>query len=110
MNKFPIETPKIVVLIKFNEANESKTYMYFENRSDCVKYIIQLYEEYLNAFKEDKTEVKFYTIQLKEVLSYLFSFQDFAYLELNDESSIYIPYGKDWFSTILSNEFIIMNK
>jgi hypothetical protein len=93
-----------IILIQWTQSNWSKTYYYFNSRQEGIKFILKLYEDSLNNnFKNVKV------IQMSQVLSFIYSFYDFVYLELDEVGSVYKSYGKDWFSDILINSVKSIN-
>jgi len=103
-----------IILIQFNQNINSRTYSYFNTYEEVVKHILGLYESFLHDGERneaDKSQNKIKIIQLKDVLTFLYSLYDFAYFEMKEAISddgsskkVYQPYGKDWFSNIFLNK------
>src|SRR5687767_2044018 len=92
-----------IIFIQFNEKINSRVYYKIKHRDDAIEKVFNLYEDFLlnsiNSETDIKNEVKI--IEMQELLTFVFSLYDFAYLEYDEESKVYKPYGKDWFSEII---------
>lgn len=91
-----------IILMQFTETESSRTYSYFQTRNEALKFVFNLYEDSFS-----KSGVKL--IEMTDLLSFIYSFYDFAYLELDVNTKVYKPYGKDWFAQILINSISILS-
>lgn len=111
MSKFN-EMP--IILIQWKQDPSSKIYYNFNSRQEAVEYIFKLYEEYLGSeiknLRITRDTIK--VVKITKVISFLYSFYDFAYLELKDNQDkiVYAPYGKDWFCEIILETIKKLNK
>jgi hypothetical protein len=94
---------KSIMLIQYNENFNSRTYFNAETREEIIEKVFSLYETFLIESRDLKTS-KVKIVQMSELLTFVYSLYDFAYLEYDKENKIYKPYGKDWFSEILINK------
>jgi hypothetical protein len=108
LNEMPI------ILIQWNQEPTSRMYYNFNTREEAVDYIFKLYEECLRSEIENNktTNGSVKIIEMSEIISFLYSLNDFAYLELknNQDKTVYLPYGKDWFCDILLKTINKTNK
>lgn len=91
-----------IILIQWTEKLESKTYMNFSTRNEAIEYLFKIYEDFVTQ-QSIKRKVKL--LEMVDMLSFIYSFYDFAYLELDAKKPIYLAYGKDNFSEILKFYF-----
>jgi hypothetical protein len=82
-----------IIIIQFNQKQNSRSYNFFDSRDECIEYIFRLYE----SSKKEELQV----ITFEKIFEFLYSLFDFSYFEKLENKNVYQPYGKDYFITMM---------
>jgi|LauGreDrversion4_2_1035121.scaffolds.fasta_scaffold918772_1 hypothetical protein len=103
-----IPSDKIILMIQFSSEVTSKTFFYFSSRDEVIELLLKFYEDFLCYGKNNDSLPQVKLVDLPDFLQFFYSLYDFAFLEYDTSISLYIPYGKDWFTDII--KFYFKNK
>mmetsp|Transcript_84351 Transcript_84351/g.171076 ORF Transcript_84351/g.171076 Transcript_84351/m.171076 type:complete len:108 (-) Transcript_84351:122-445(-) len=82
-----------IVLMQFDEAKESRSYIDYEGVPEALDGICQLYEQSLKVMNP---KLKSITYDISDLFGYIDGLGDLCCLVFNPQSNSYIPHNKEW--------------
>mmetsp|Transcript_80958 Transcript_80958/g.203724 ORF Transcript_80958/g.203724 Transcript_80958/m.203724 type:complete len:109 (+) Transcript_80958:183-509(+) len=82
-----------IVLMQFDEARESRTYVDYEAIPAALDGVCQLYEQSLKAANP---HLKSITYDISDLFGYIDGLGDLCCLVFNPPSNSYIPHNREW--------------
>eukprot|EP01065_Artemidia_motanka_P053600 TRINITY_DN998_c13_g1_i1.p3 TRINITY_DN998_c13_g1~~TRINITY_DN998_c13_g1_i1.p3 ORF type:complete len:103 (+),score=27.17 TRINITY_DN998_c13_g1_i1:94-402(+) len=85
--------PHTIVLYQPTKANNSRTFSDFENTSDAMNGLCQMFERKLKSKSPTSAEL---TYDVSDLFRFLDALEDLSLLVFNEQRKAYQPYGADW--------------
>eukprot|EP00747_Dinoflagellata_sp_TGD_P165819 gnl/TRDRNA2_/TRDRNA2_187707_c0_seq1.p1 gnl/TRDRNA2_/TRDRNA2_187707_c0~~gnl/TRDRNA2_/TRDRNA2_187707_c0_seq1.p1 ORF type:complete len:107 (-),score=22.63 gnl/TRDRNA2_/TRDRNA2_187707_c0_seq1:117-437(-) len=82
-----------IVLMQFDEAKESRSYIDYESVPIALDGVCQLYEQ---SLKSANPKLKSITYDISDLFGYIDGMGDLCCLVFNSQSNSYIPHNKEW--------------
>mmetsp|Transcript_33641 Transcript_33641/g.49869 ORF Transcript_33641/g.49869 Transcript_33641/m.49869 type:complete len:104 (+) Transcript_33641:133-444(+) len=82
-----------IVLIQFDQAKESRTYVDYETVPDALDGVCHLFEQSVKASKPHLASIVYTP---SDLFAYIDELDDLCCLVYNPPSNSYIPHNKEW--------------
>lgn len=93
MQESAADNQHTILLVQFNERDESRTWEDYTSRTDCLDGICGLFERRL---KKDNPHTRKLTYDIKDLFDYVDRLRDISCLIYDKNHRIYEPKGRDW--------------